>query len=57
MDKDELFEKLAEAQNLLNEVYGVACNNPKLKELERLMSVADTCIIEALETDWSIEND
>lgn len=55
MDKDELFEKLAEAQNLLNEVYGVACNNPKLKELEHLMSVADTCIIEALETDWDLE--
>ena len=51
MDKDQLYSKLEQAQSLLSEVYHFA-QNGGFQELEHLMSVADTCIIDALETDW-----
>jgi len=40
--------KLMDAQDLLREVYRFAIDNG-LVELERQMSVADTCIVDALE--------
>ena len=48
MDNGELKRKLEEAQSLLSDVYAVACNE-NLPSLESLMSVADSCIIEAIE--------
>ena len=48
MDINELERKLKEAQDLLSDVYHVACEEG-LEEIERLMSVADGCIIDALE--------
>jgi hypothetical protein len=50
MTKNELYSKLEQAQRLLADVYDFAQEqNP---ELASLMSCADTCIIEAIETDW-----
>ena len=61
MTNSELMQKLNEAQALLSDVYAWASvrattdhstfsTNP---EVERLMSVADSCIIEALDAlDW-----
>ena len=43
----ELKSKLREAQMLLSEVYGWACDNDPT--LEGLMSCADGCICEALD--------
>ena len=44
----ELIKKLEQAQSLLSDVYHVA-GNERMEELERLMSVADSCILEAIE--------
>ena len=41
-------EKLKQAQDLLSDVYHFACENG-LKEIESQMSVADGCIIDALQ--------
>ncbi len=62
MTNDELMQKLQKAQELLSDVYAWAsyraerddfstfARNP---EVERLMSVADECIIDALEAlEW-----
>ena len=49
MTKSEIWEKLAEAQNLLDEVYGFACSDSSFGDLERAVSMADTCIVEAFE--------
>ena len=61
MTNSELMHKLTEAQSLLSDVYAWASvrattdhstfsTNP---EVERLMSVADSCIIEALDAlEW-----
>ena len=46
MTREELQSKLEQAQELLSHVYGFACN-ANLPELEGLMSMADTMIIEA----------
>ena len=43
-----LKEKLEQAQSLLSDVYHYACENG-LQDIERQMSVADGCIIDALE--------
>ena len=48
MTRDELYIALEQAQRLLAEVYAFAGNNG-LQELEHLMSVADTCIVDAFE--------
>jgi len=48
MTNYELMQKLTKAQELLSEVYGVACNSGNF-EVERLMSVADSCIIDAMD--------
>jgi hypothetical protein len=48
MTRDELYIALERAQGLLSEVYAFAGNNG-LHELESLMSVADTCIVDAFE--------
>lgn len=48
MTREEMYIALEQAQELLNRVYGVACN-ANLPELERLMSMADTMICEAYE--------
>ena len=45
---------LIEAQDLLREVYRFAIDNDLL-ELERQMSVADTCIVDALEDKNGLE--
>ena len=45
----ELIEKLKQAQDLLSDVYHYACENG-LQDLESQMSVADGCIIDALES-------
>ena len=47
MTNTEIQLKLTEAQNLLTEVYGWACDNNA--QLEGLMSCADGCICEALD--------
>jgi len=49
MNNSEMQKKLKEAQDLLSDVYHVACDEG-LSDLERLMSVADGCIIDALES-------
>ena len=57
MTNYELMRKLTEAQSLLSDVYAWAsvrestfAVNP---EVERLMSVADSCILEAMDAlDW-----
>jgi len=58
MTNSELIDKLTEAQSLLSDVYawasvrgeGTFALNP---EVERLMSVADSCILEAMDVlDW-----
>ena len=52
MTNYELMQKLTKAQELLSEVYGVACNSGN-DEVERLMSVADSCIIDAMDAlEW-----
>lgn len=48
MNRDGMYQCLEQAQALLNHVYGFACN-ANLPELERLMSMADTMIVEAYE--------
>ena len=66
MTNSELIDKLTEAQALLSDVYAWASvrattdhstfsTNP---EVERLMSVADSCIIDALDAlDWERGNE
>ena len=55
MTNSELREKLDQAQSLLADVYHWACvketilQRPRSPEIERLMSVADSCIIDALD--------
>ena len=44
----EIFDKLNKAQDLLSDIYHFACETGN-KELESLMSVADSCIIEAID--------
>jgi hypothetical protein len=44
-----LKEKLEQAQSLLSDIYHYACENG-LEEVESLMSCADGCIIDALES-------
>jgi hypothetical protein len=46
MTRDELYAKLEAAQELLSDVYQFAQDNG-LIDLERAVSMADTCIIEA----------
>ena len=46
---DEIKAKLEQAQSLLSEVYAYACDNG-LDELENKMSMADTMIVEGLDT-------
>ena len=48
-EKISLLEDLSKAQDLLSNVYSYACIN-NMGSLERLMSVADSCIIDARET-------
>jgi hypothetical protein len=43
----ELKEKLEQAQRLLSDVYGWACDNNS--HIEAQMSCADSCILEALD--------
>lgn len=45
---NELIKKLQQAQSLLSDVYHVA-GNERMEEVERLMSLADSCILEAIE--------
>jgi hypothetical protein len=47
--RDEALSDLDQAQRLLENVYGYA-QDIKNGELERLMSVADSCIIDAINT-------
>jgi hypothetical protein len=54
MTQDQMLDKLKVAQSLLSEVYDFACVQG-IDDLERLMSCADTCIIDALETDYGLE--
>jgi hypothetical protein len=46
MTREELYIKLETAQELLSEVYQFAQDNG-LVDLERAVSMADTCIVEA----------
>jgi hypothetical protein len=46
--KDKLVQKLEYAQMILAEVYDYACKNG-LDEVEHSLSVADSCIIGALD--------
>lgn len=48
-DKINMIEDLNKAQDLLSNIYSYACIN-NMGSLERLMSVADSCIIDAIET-------
>lgn len=48
MNTELMREKLLMAQELLSDVYYVACSESR-ENLESQMSVADSCIIEALE--------
>jgi len=48
MSDQEIVAKLQQAQNLLSDVYHQACQNSDMG-LESLMSVADSCICEALD--------
>jgi hypothetical protein len=48
MSDQELVAKLQQAQKLLSDVYHHACQESDMG-LESLMSVADTCICEALD--------
>jgi hypothetical protein len=45
----ELVAKMKQAQDLLSDVYHYACETG-MEELERVMSVADGCIIDGLDT-------
>lgn len=54
MTQDQMLDKLKVAQSLLAEVYDFACERG-IGDLERLMSYADTCIVDALETDYGLE--
>jgi hypothetical protein len=47
--RDEALSDLDQAQRLLENVYGYA-QDIRNGELERLMSVADSCIIDAIDT-------
>ena len=49
MTNSELKEKLEQAQALLADVYHYACENG-LRALEARMSVADSCILDALDS-------
>lgn len=49
MSDQEIVAKLQQAQNLLSDVYYHACQKPDGR-LESLMSVADSCICEALDS-------
>jgi hypothetical protein len=60
MTNSELIDKLEQAQALLADVYYWASKKETIlqrtvnPEIERLMSVADSCIIDALdELDWN----
>jgi hypothetical protein len=44
----DIFEKLNKAQDLLSDIYHFAQESGDT-ELERLMSAADTCIVEAID--------
>lgn len=48
MTKEESVAKLQQAQSLLSDVYHDACQEGDIG-LESLMSVADSCIIEAID--------
>ena len=62
MTNSELMRKLTEAQSLLSDVYSWASKRKEMgdfstfavnPEVERLMSVADSCILEAMDVlDW-----
>jgi hypothetical protein len=59
MTNDELMQKLQKAQELLSDVYAWASKRDDINTfsvnpvVERLMSVADSCIIEAMDAlDW-----
>lgn len=62
MTNFELMQKLTKAQELLSEVYSWASKREEMDdfntfatnpEVERLMSVADSCIIDAMDAlDW-----
>jgi hypothetical protein len=49
MTKEESISKLQQAQALLSDVYHDACQEGDIS-LESLMSVADSCICEALDS-------
>jgi hypothetical protein len=49
MNNEEIVAKLQQAQNLLSDVYHDACQEGDIS-LESLMSVADSCICEALDS-------
>ena len=49
MSNQELVAKLQQAQKLLSDVYHDACQKGDIS-LESLMSVADSCICEALDS-------
>jgi hypothetical protein len=49
MTKDNVIAKLEQAQDLLAEVYHYAITN-EIAQLESLMSVADGCICDGLDT-------
>ena len=48
MKRTELYASLESAQDLLNEIFSFACSE-NLTELSKLMSVADTMIVEAFD--------
>lgn len=48
MNNKQIRAKLVEAQNLLADVYGDACDFG-IDQIERLLSCADDCIIESLD--------
>lgn len=48
MTREEMYQKLELAQSMLSDIYHFACEN-QLLEMERIMSVADTMIVEAFE--------
>jgi hypothetical protein len=54
MNYADIEVKLMDAQDLLRKVYRFAIDND-LVDLERQMSVADTCIVDALEDKNGLE--
>ena len=48
-NKEEIIQKLEQAQRLLSDVYHYACNSDDLQAVESWMSCADGCILDSLE--------